>query len=56
MLTAAGLAGADQNVAPNDRIGIATIGFGGMGMGDTKYALAVPGVELAPSAIFMTGV
>src|SRR4051812_20148451 len=47
MLTAAGLAGADQNVPPSDRIRIATIGFGGMGMGDTKYALTVPGVELA---------
>jgi predicted dehydrogenase len=38
---------ADQNVSPNDRIRIATIGFGGMGMGDTRYALSVPGVELA---------
>jgi predicted dehydrogenase len=47
MLAAAGLAGADQNVSPNDRIRIATIGFGGMGMGDTKYALSAPGVELA---------
>src|ERR1039457_5810172 len=47
MLTAAGLAGADQNVSPSDRIRIATVGFGGMGMGDTKYALSVPGVELA---------
>jgi len=47
MLTAAGLAGADQNVPPSDRIRIATIGFGGMGMGDTEYALSVPGVELA---------
>ncbi len=46
MLAAAGFAGADQNVSPNDRIRIATIGFGGMGMGDTKYALSVPGVEL----------
>jgi len=25
---------------PSDRIRIATIGFGGMGMGDTKYALS----------------
>jgi predicted dehydrogenase len=46
LLTAAGLADADQNVPPSDRIRIATIGFGGMGMGDTKYALAIPGVEL----------
>jgi len=34
-------------VAATDRIRIATIGFGGMGSGDTGYALAVPGVELA---------
>jgi len=46
-LTAAGLAAADQTVSPSDRIRIATIGFGGMGMGDTKYAVSVPGVELA---------
>src|SRR5665647_739923 len=45
-LTAAGIAAAEQNVAPNDRVRIATIGFGGMGMGDTKYAVSVPGVEL----------
>lgn len=47
MLTAAGLAVAEQSVSPSDRIRIATIGFGGMGMGDTKYALSVQGVELA---------
>jgi predicted dehydrogenase len=46
MLAAAGAAAAQQNVAPNDRIRIATIGFGGMGMGDTAYAKSVPGVEL----------
>ena len=46
MLAAAGIAAADQNVSPNDRIRIATIGFGGMGMGDTAYAKSVPGVEL----------
>jgi len=34
-------------VAATDRIRIATIGFGGMGSGDTGYALSVPGVELA---------
>jgi len=44
---AAGLAQAAPPPAANDRIRIATIGFGGMGMGDTKYALTVPGVELA---------
>ncbi len=34
-------------VSPNSRIRIATIGMGGMGSGDTRYALTVPGVELA---------
>src|SRR5215467_4484666 len=43
---AASLARAQQT-SPNDRIRIATIGFGGMGMGDTRYALSIPGVELA---------
>jgi predicted dehydrogenase len=38
---------AQQAGSPNDRIRIATIGFGGMGMGDTKMAVAQPGVELA---------
>ncbi|MFN7992234.1 MAG: Gfo/Idh/MocA family oxidoreductase [Bryobacteraceae bacterium] len=37
----------DAKVSANDRIRIATIGFGGMGSGDTRYALSVPGVELA---------
>jgi predicted dehydrogenase len=44
-LAAAAVAGAQQ-VSPNDKIRIATIGFGGMGMGDTKYATSIPGVEL----------
>ena len=46
-MAAAGFAAAEQNVSPNDRIRIATIGFGGMGMGDTRYAVSIPGVELA---------
>jgi len=33
-------------VAPNDNIQIALIGAGGQGQGDTKVALAVPGVKL----------
>ncbi|HEY6332347.1 MAG TPA: Gfo/Idh/MocA family oxidoreductase [Blastocatellia bacterium] len=33
-------------VAPSDRIGLATIGVGGQGTGDTQIALRVPGVEL----------
>src|SRR6266567_6805008 len=44
---AAGMAQAAPQTSPNDKIRIATIGFGGMGMGDTKYALTIPGVELA---------
>ena len=36
-----------EGPSPNDRIRIATVGFGGMGSGDTRYALNVPGVELA---------
>jgi len=39
-------AGAAQATSPSDKIRIATIGFGGMGSGDTRYALNVPGVEL----------
>jgi predicted dehydrogenase len=35
-----------QVTSPNDKIRIATIGMGGMGSGDTRYALNVPGVEL----------
>src|ERR1700722_6556652 len=41
------LAAQDAKVPANDRIRIATIGFGGMGSGDTAYALSVPGVGLA---------
>ena len=45
--TSAGLAAAaPQRVSANDKIRIATIGHGGMGSGDTRYALSVPGVEL----------
>src|SRR4051812_16204682 len=46
MLAVAGLTDAAQDVSPNNRIRIATIGFGGMGMGDTRYAQTVPGVVL----------
>src|SRR3954447_2469638 len=45
-ITAAGALRAAQEAPPSDRIRIATIGFGGMGMGDTKYAVSIPGVEL----------
>jgi predicted dehydrogenase len=43
----AALASAQTRVSANDKIRIATIGHGGMGSGDTRYALSVPGVELA---------
>ena len=44
----AGLAqAAPRKISANDKIRIATIGHGGMGSGDTRYALSVPGVELA---------
>jgi predicted dehydrogenase len=36
-----------QGPSAGDRIRIGTIGFGGMGSGDTRYALNIPGVELA---------
>jgi predicted dehydrogenase len=50
--SAIGAAQAAQSAAQsprsaNDRIRFATIGMGGMGSGDTRYALSVPGVELA---------
>jgi predicted dehydrogenase len=35
-----------QTTAPNDRIQLATIGFGIQGINDTRTALGVPGVEL----------
>jgi len=39
-----------KKVAANDRVGIATIGLGGMGTSDTNSALAVGGVELVAVA------
>ena len=37
-------------VSPGDRLQIALIGAGGQGMGDTRVALRVPGVELVAVA------
>ncbi len=37
-------------ISANDRIQIALIGAGGMGMGDTRYALTIPGVALVAVA------
>ncbi len=42
-------------VSPNDRIRIATLGIGGMGVGDTETALKVPGVELIAVADIYDG-
>ncbi len=44
-----------MQIAANDRIRIATIGIGGMGSGDTRYSLQVPGVELVAVADIYTG-
>ena len=41
---------AAQEVPPNERIQIATIGFGIQGISDTRTALRVPGVELVAVA------
>ena len=41
---------AGQNVAPGDRVQIATIGCGIQGLNDTRTALRVPGVELVAAA------
>jgi predicted dehydrogenase len=41
---------ASQDVPPNERIQIATIGFGIQGISDTRTALRVPGIELVAAA------
>ena len=43
----ASASGRQAKVSANDKIRIATIGIGGMGSGDTRYALSIPGIELA---------
>ncbi len=51
--TTAGLAAATEppaRFAANDQIQIALLGAGGMGMGDTRYALSIPGVKLVAAA------
>lgn len=35
-----------MQASPNDKIQIALIGAGGMGMGDARYALSIPGVTI----------
>jgi predicted dehydrogenase len=54
--SAAALAAQDAKpVAPSDRIRVALLGAGGMGQGDTKTALLVPGVELVAAADIYDG-
>ena len=50
--TAATLAAAEPpaRYAANDQVQIALIGAGGMGQGDVRYALSVPGVKLVAAA------
>jgi Predicted dehydrogenases and related proteins len=41
--------------AANDKIRMATIGIGGMGMGDTRFTLSLPGTELVAVADLYDG-
>ena len=41
---------AQRTISPNDKIRLGAIGIGGMGMGDIRSALKVPGVELVAVA------
>ncbi len=49
-LTASAVAAQEGKIAANDRLGIATIGLGGRGTGDTESALAQPGHEVVAGA------
>lgn len=46
---------ARRPVAPSDRIGLAVIGAGGMGMADVSTALRIPGVELVAACDVFDG-
>ncbi len=46
---------ASGQIAPSDRLGLAVIGAGGMGMADTDAALRVPGVELVAACDIFDG-
>ncbi|MBI4873673.1 MAG: Gfo/Idh/MocA family oxidoreductase [Acidobacteria bacterium] len=48
-------AGVGLAVAANDNIQIALIGAGGMGMGDARYALQIPGVKLVAACDIYDG-
>ena len=44
-----------KKISPNDKIRIALIGCGGMGSGDLRNELSIPGVELAACCDIYTG-
>ena len=44
-----------NRIAPSDRIGLAVIGAGGMGMADVSTALRIPGVELVAACDVFDG-
>ena len=44
-----------RQVPPSDRIGLAVIGAGGMGMADVSTALRIPGVELVAACDVFDG-
>lgn len=47
--------GQAERVAPSDRIRLGLIGAGGQGMGDTREALKIPGIELVAVADLYDG-
>ena len=47
--------GLPGEIAPGDRIGLAVIGAGGMGMADVDTALGIPGVELVAACDVFDG-
>ena len=51
----AGLAGAAPTLSANDQIQIACIGTGGMGNGDIRSAIAVPGVKFVAACDIYQG-
>ncbi len=48
-------AGRPERVAPSDKIRLGLVGAGGQGMGDTREALKIPGVELIAVADLYDG-
>ena len=44
-----------EQVSPNDKIRLGLIGAGGQGMGDTREALKIPGIELVAAADLYDG-